>query len=375
MKRMCTVCFLVILLGSAGCGQHDSDETPPLTGLRVSQVLGETDLDFARAEAPRAFVFPDDHGPHPEYRSEWWYLTAVLDTADGDDMGLHFTLFRQALGNVSGASPWQVNQAYLAHLAVTDVKAGTHRTAQRFTRAHNQAAAVTSDPFDLRILDWHVTQVGSDPWQLRMEAADARRGLAVDLMLTQTRPVMLQGEQGLSHKGPGQASYYYSIPRIAVTGQVSLDEQVQSITGTAWLDREWSTSVLGSHLVGWDWFALQLDSGEDIMLFQLRRKDGTRDPYNHGARRPPGQPQRKLAADDYTLTPIRHWVDQDGVAWPVSWMIEGIAESPLEVTALLDDQLMELGLVYWEGLVEVKQSGQRVGRGYLEMTGYGGEIE
>jgi predicted secreted hydrolase len=207
---------------------------------------------------------------------------------------------------------------------------------------------------------------------LQLEAETAE--FAVRLRLDPVEGVVLQGDAGLSAKGPGQASYYYSVPRLAAAGEIRVGSKVVAVRGGAWLDREWSTSVLGEAQVGWDWFALQLDAGAELMAFQLRRRDGTRDPYDQGLWVPEDGPAEHLDADEFTLEPLRWWTDDAGVRWPVAWAL--VVEGPggarrLRVEAALDDQRMDTLLTYWEGLVRVfDEAGRRIGTGYMELTGY-----
>ena len=341
--------------------------------LRLGSVLGEEGGGFARAEERRAFHFPDDHGPHPEYRSEWWYLTASLTSESGDHYGVQFTLFRQALRPepVMGG-PWDASQVYLAHLALTDVAAERHWQSERLSRGHPRLAGAVSAPFRAYLENWALSAPGPDLAGLRLEGSAGE--FAVALELDPQKPIVLQGDAGLSAKGPGQASYYYSLPRLSARGEIRVDGRVATVTGTGWLDREWSTSVLGAGQTGWDWFSLQLDSGDDLMVFQLRNRRGVRDPYDQGVWVEPGGESRQLRTQDFTLEALRYWQDSDGTEWPVAWRVAVMApEGPrqLEVRAAVDDQLMETLLTYWEGMVWVyDEAGRRIGTGYMELTGY-----
>lgn len=342
--------------------------------LRLGSVLGETgEAGFARAAAPRPFRFPEDHGPHPEYRSEWWYLTASLEDESGAEYGVQFTLFRQALRPAAVFdSPWDASQLYLGHFALTEVAEGRHREAERLSRGHPRLAGVALAPFEAAVDGWRLTASGDGLEILSLNAA--ADGFAVDLRLAPQKGVVLQGERGLSAKGPDQASYYYSLPRLAVTGTVRGTGAAASVTGTAWLDREWSTSVLGDAQQGWDWFALQLETGDDLMVFQLRRGSGLRDPYDQGVWVSAAGDARQLRTQDFTLEPLRYWQDGQGVAWPVAWRLQVMGPNgprQLEVEAALDDQRMDTLFTYWEGLVRVSdETGEVIGSGYMELTGY-----
>ncbi len=362
---------LAAALTLAGCGVDDRDPAAPFAQLRLGAVLGETDTaGFERAEGPRAFQFPRDHGPHERFRSEWWYLTLMLEGSDGREFGGQFTIFRQALAPAPvNDNPWQTNQVFLGHLAVTDVAAGEHHEAERISRGHPALAGAKADPFRVWLEGWTLEAVTPEQWRL----SAAAEGMELALELEQAKPVVLQGEAGLSRKGPGQASYYFSIPRLSVRGTLSLRGAHHTVSGSAWFDREWSTSVLGADQQGWDWFALQLDDGTDFMGFQLRRRDGARDPFDHGVRVDADGEARQLAAADFELDALRFWRDDHGVRWPVEWQIT-CGDDRWRLRAAIDDQRMDVSITYWEGLVHVYDgAGARVGRGYMELTGYADE--
>jgi predicted secreted hydrolase len=320
-------------------------------------------------------VFPDDHGPHPAYRSEWWYVTMNLRSAGGAEFGSQFTVFRQATapGPVDvDTDPWSAAQLYLAHFALTDVARGRHVEAERLARGHPQLAGARSAPFAVWVDGWRLAD--RDGGFESLELVAAADGMRADLVLEPRKPVVLQGDRGLSAKGPGQASYYYSLTRLAVRGTVEVAGERHRVEGRAWLDREWSTSLLSAGQAGWDWFGLHLDSGEDLMAFRLRRADGARDPYDHGAWVLPDGTSTTLSADAFQLRPLRWWRDAKGVRWPVEWRVavrlaEGVRE--FRVVAAVDDQRMDTLLTYWEGLVHVLDGdGRQIGAGYMELTGY-----
>lgn len=344
------------------------------SGLSLGSLLGRTDsTGFARAEQPRPFRFPADHGPHPRYRSEWWYLTANLESDEGRAYGVQFTLFRQALRPqpVIGG-PWDATQVYLAHVAVTDADSGRHLEAERLSRGHPRLAGVSVAPFRAHLDGW--TLAASGPGLSGLDLDSAAGAFAVHLSMQPRSPVVLQGDRGLSSKGPGQASYYYSVPRLSAAGTVQVDGRIESVRGSAWLDREWSTSVLDEDQRGWDWFGLQLDTGEDLMVFRLRNRRGLRDPHDQGSWVNADGASRQLRTQDFELEPLRWWKDSDGVRWPVAWRLSVMApDGPrqLEIRAAVDDQRMDTMLTYWEGLVWIfDRNGSRIGAGYMELTGY-----
>jgi predicted secreted hydrolase len=347
----------------------------PAAQLRLDAVLGQTDMTgFARAERVRPFEFPRDHGPHERYRSEWWYLTVnVQDDATGAVFGVQFTVFRQATTPAPvDAGPWTPNQVYLAHFAVSDVSARRHRAAERLARGHPALAGARAEPFSVWVDGWRLHAPAGDFGALQLDVATA--DTAARLQLTPMKPPATHGDRGLSPKGPGQASYYYSFTRLGVAGVIELDGRVHTVTGYGWFDREWSTSLLAADQVGWDWFGLQFDAGEELMVFQLRRADGRRDRFDQGTWVREDGSTRALASADFDLEPVRYWRDPRGVYWPVEWALtlrlpEG--ERRLRVVGAFDAQLMETLLTYWEGLVFViDETGTRIGAGYMELTGY-----
>ena len=208
--------------------------------------------------------------------------------------------------------------------------------------------------------------LGDERWTLEA-STDA---FAIDLQLHPQKSVVYQGDRGLSAKGPGQASYYYSVPRLAARGQLEVGGERYSVSGLGWLDREWSTSVLGDEQVGWDWFALMMADGRDVMVFRLRRRDQSRDPYDHGVMVAADGSARQLAMADFRLQPLEFWRDERGVRWPIRWRLT-VDDCEWIVSAAIEDQRMDTALTYWEGLVHVSDTeGRRVGQGYMELTGY-----
>lgn len=370
LSAWCATGAAVLLLG---CTDPEPDAARSLRSI-----LGSADgtaAGLARADRIREFVFPRDHGPHSSYRSEWWYLTAVVSTAGSEtrEFGVQFTLFRQGLdprsretqAPLNGPEAWRTGQGYMAHVALTDIKARRHLAAERFSRGHPALAGARATPFRVYLDDWQLASTGDafSPLRLTVSTAD----FSADLLLTANRPAILQGDRGLSRKGPENASYYYSLPRLEVRGELVIGGSSHAVSGLAWIDREWSTSVLGDVYQGWDWFALHLDDGRDLMLYQLRRIDGHTDAYNAGSLGD-GKVSRTLTADDFSLTPIEHWR-----GWPVAWKLVLRVNEPQQyvVRAAIKDQVMHTAVRYWEGVAHLEDDdGQRRGAGYMELTGY-----
>jgi predicted secreted hydrolase len=258
----------------------------------------------------------------------------------------------------------------MAHLALSDTTTARHIDDQRIVRAHPQLAGARAQPFAVWVDGWRLASVGATLLPLQLNAESQSFG--IDLVMHEGKPIVLQGERGLSRKGPQQASYYYSMTRLHAAGTLRVGERTIKVHGRAWLDREWSSQVLGQDHIGWDWFALQLDQGEDVMVGQLRRRDGARDPYDSGVQVDPDGTYRVLQAKDFTLMPLQYWRDDRGVRWPIRWQLT-LAEPPrtFVIQAAFPNQRMDTALVYWEGLVYVLgPDAHTIGRGYMELTGY-----
>ncbi|MCI0546239.1 MAG: carotenoid 1,2-hydratase [Candidatus Rokubacteria bacterium] len=356
---------------------------PPIRAeLAVSEALSGGDTSgFARATAPRPFVFPHDHGPHPEFRTEWWYYTGNLRAADGRHLGFQLTFFRTALAPpadaaLSRGSAWAATQMYLAHLAVTDTRGGRFRAYSRMSREALGLAGAQAEPFRVWLDGWSVE--GEGPTGLPMRLRATGPDVAINLALTSDKPAVLHGERGLSRKGPepGNASFYYSLTRMPARGAVTIGGERLDVSGLAWMDREWSTSALGADLAGWDWFALQLGDGRELMFYQLRRKDGGVDARSAGTLVDAAGHAEPLAHDAVTVEVIDTWTSpSSGVRYPGRWRLTWRAGAlALEVVPRLADQELRVGPRYWEGAVEIRGTdrGRPVtGEGYVELVGYG----
>jgi predicted secreted hydrolase len=366
-----------LLVFLAGGLDDSSDPQPSGTApLALESVLGDSDTrGYARARVVRPFRFPQDHGPHPAFRSEWWYFTGNLEDINGRRFGYQWTVFRFALQPEIGerASAWAARQVYMGHFTVTDVERTRFHSFERLTREALGLAGAQAAPFRVWIEDWSVaTDESSGGWRLQAAAPAA----AIDLKLAPLKPVVLQGDRGLSRKSatPGNASYYYSVPRLATRGTLTLGGQVFQVHGSSWLDREWSTSALDADQAGWDWFGLQLADDTELMFYQLRRRDGGVDPHSGGSFvDAQGNPQ-PLAADEVELTALETWDSPHGGRYPARWRLRVASLAlELEISPLLADQELDLSVRYWEGAVRItgRRAGQPVsGYGYAELTGY-----
>ena len=334
--------------------------------------------------AARPLRFPADFGSHPEFRTEWWYVTGALQVP-GDDLpyGFQVTFFRSRTG-VDAAQPsrFAARQIVFAHAALTDPHAGRLRHDQRIARAGFGIAEAGERDTDVRLRGWSMRRETSSAapagpshaYRVRLDAE--RQGFAFDFTLAATQPVLAQGDGGVSRKGPGaaQASHYLSEPQLAVAGTLAVDGRRLAVGGRAWLDHEWSEAYLDPAAAGWDWIGFNLDDGAALMAFRIRGRDGSV-LWAGGGFRPAGGAAQPFAADAVRFTPLRTWQSPATQArYPVVWRIDTPA-GRYEVRARLDAQELDgnasTGAVYWEGLSDLfDAAGRRVGRGYLEMTGY-----
>ncbi len=370
------VCMLALL---SACGEAAREPTSSAnTGLRL--LGGEVADGFARATTPRNFVFPADHGSHPAYRTEWWYFTGNVATNSGRHFGFELTFFRYALAppidRREGASAWRTEQVWMAHFALTDTANGRFVARERLTREALELAGAESVPLRVWVKDWSAIGVddSANP-ALRLDAQD--EGTALTLTLTPTVPPVPQGDNGLDVKGAGagNASYYYSVPRLAAQGTVTIGGESFPVEGLAWLDREWSTSSLDPGTVGWDWFALHLSDGSSLMFYRLRSVDGEATGFSGGTLVGADGARTRLAANDVTLAPLDHWTSRaTGARYPVAWrLVAAEAGLSLDIEPYLENQELDLSVRYWEGAVRARghgPGGPITAQGYLELAGY-----
>ncbi|RMR00088.1 hypothetical protein ALP94_04531 [Pseudomonas savastanoi pv. glycinea] len=357
MKINCL--FLLILLALAGCEQSEEPE-------QGFAGMGHQAEQFTPVTPGREFTFPEDHGPHPGFRIEWWYITANLKDEQGQSFGVQWTLFRNALRAGSQGSGWNDGTIWMGHAAVTS--ATQHYAAERYARGGVQQAGVNLAPFSAWIDDWklHSDSTEIDPLtDMQLQAKGPQ--FAYQLHLTSSKPLVLQGTQGFSQKSEqGQASYYYSQPYFQAKGELTIAGKRYQVSGPAWLDREWSSQPLTANQTGWDWFSVHLDSGEELMLYRMRQKQG--EPYLTGTWINADGSTQLLTAEDINLSPLAN-TRVAGHDMPTRWSVK-IPGKGLEITteALNPKAWMDLQIPYWEGPITL--SGSHKGVGYLEMTGY-----
>jgi predicted secreted hydrolase len=365
-----------MILWPRGQRPSDTDEV-----LNLEEILAGADTaGYARAVSSRTFRFPADHGPHPRFKTEWWYFTGNVASESGNRFGFQITFFRSALGPVepAGESSWRTNQIFMGHFAFTDVSRSSFRYRERFSRAAAGLAGATAEPFRVWLEDWRAESV--DPSDrsavpaIRLYAAE--EGVEIDLGAASAKAPVLQGDNGLSPKGTGagNASYYYSLTRMSTEGTVTVDGRSFEVAGAAWMDREWSTSALEEGQAGWDWFSLQLDDGTELMYYQLRRDDGAADQTSRGAFVGVGGDKTTLLPSEVGIEVVERWESPRGGTYPAGWrlVVEDLGLD-VRIAPLVADQELDVSLRYWEGAVraEGSRSGRPVtGYGYVELTGY-----
>ncbi len=319
-----------------------------------------------------SLAFPRDHGSHPDFRTEWWYSTGWLRTARGARVGFQITFFRsrQAIADAN-PSAFAPRQILIAHAAISDPLRGRLQKDQRIARAGFDLAQAREGDAAVWIDQWALTRA-SGAWHIAAPAEE----FTLMLTLSPTQPPMLNGESGYSRKGPAPAaaSYYYSLPHLSVAGDIVRDGRREAVTGEAWLDHEWSSEYLEPEAAGWDWIGLNLDDGAALMAFRIRdRHGGVR--WAGGTLRAADGTTRHFAPGDISFDPQRRWRSpRTAIEYPVEWSVRA-GDIAFALTPLMDDQESDTrattGAIYWEGAVRAGKGGREIGRGYLELTGYG----
>ena len=335
-------------------------------------VVSAASPEYPAVVPSATLTFPDDHGAHPAYRTEWWYITGWLEDEAGRERGFQVTFFRVRTGigedNPSRFSP---RQLILAHAAVADPGTGRLLHAERAERAQEPLVGAAVGATHAWIYDWRL-QGTATGYRAAIDAKD----FAFDLAFAADRPPVLNGKRGFSQKAPDpiNASYYYSRPQLEVTGTLRLGDTTHEVRGRAWLDHEWSSELLPDRASGWDWIGINLHDGGALMAFQMRDQDDAA-LWTAGTRVSPSWQATALRPDQVRFRPQRRWQSpRTGIEYPVEWQID-VDGRRLLLQPLMDDQELDsrrsTGAIYWEGAVRVLEQGAEIGRGYLEMTGYG----
>lgn len=359
--------FIALLLSVAFAGCTDSSTEAGFAGL--AQRVGEVDESgFLQPGPGDTLVFPEDWGPHPQHRIEWWYLTANLETADGKPLGLQWTQFRQALKPRTAEQPppepdaWPLEAAWMAHGALSFD--GKHWFAEKLARGNVGHAGATAEPFTVWLDDWRLESLpGSDDWRLQA----AGDGWSYDLRLGNTGDMVAHGDRGFSAKSAsGEGSMYFSLVDLRIEGTVTFGDETLEVSGRGWFDREWSSQFLKTGQQGWDWFALHLEGGHKLMAFRLREEDGA---FMSASWIKADGELESLGGDDFTLAPA-DWAESQQGRVPTRWRLR-IPEHAVDLTiAAPPGDYWNNGLYpYWESPVSV--TGSHDGVGYMELTGYG----
>jgi predicted secreted hydrolase len=346
----------------------------------LATIAAPAQSTWREAMAGYTLAFPRDHAAHPDFKIEWWYYTGNVATTSGRRFGYQLTFFRVGVDRTpANPSRWAVRDVYMAHLAVSDPQGRRYRFDERLSRGGPGLSGAAADRYDVWNDDW---RAGLDA-EGRHTMTAASPQAAVALVLDPGKPPVVNGIDGISQKGarPGNASHYYSLTRMPTRGTLVIDGERFEVAGESWMDHEFGTSFLEPEQQGWDWLSIQLDDQRELMLYQLRRADGTRDPRSSGTLVDAQGKALHLAAAEFTLAPGRTYRAPSGAVYPASWTVSiPSRQIALAVATPLENQELATtaaGVTYWEGLIDVRgtAAGRAVqGRGYLEMTGYKGSL-
>lgn len=347
-----------------------------VTPLALLAARASAAESFPEVEAGHPLEFPRDYGSHPAFRNEWWYITGWLDTAGAPSLGFQITFFRNRPGVAEhNPSRFAPRELLFAHAALADPALGRLRHEERAAREGFDLAGARESDTDVWIFDWSLKRDGG-----RYRSRITARDFAFELELTPTQPVLLEGDAGVSRKGPlpAQASYYYSAPHLAVAGHIERAGSRAAVTGVAWLDHEWSSEYMAPEAAGWDWTGINLDDGGALMAFRMRERSGATF-WAGGSLRSPDGRVRVFRPDEIEFTAARRWRSpRTGVEYPVAMSVRA-GDFDCSLEPLLDDQELDartgVGVLYWEGAARALARGRAIGRGYLELTGYGKPIK
>ncbi|ULA64242.1 MAG: AttH component of AttEFGH ABC transport system [Nitrospira sp.] len=357
-----------------------------LTSGAVAAPADPAGTSFRPAQEGYRYEFPRDHGSHDTFRTEWWYYTGHLETAEGRRFGFELTFFRRGIEPdqiETRPSRWSVDQLYLAHLAITDVTGRRFHFHDRISRAGLGKAGADATHLNVWLDQWRA----ESPEQSEQHRLNAKAdGVALALTLEPTKPLVIHGEHGISKKGAaaGQASHYYSFTRLKTGGTLTLGTETFRVTGTSWMDHEFGSADLSPELVGWDWFSIHLSDNRELMVYRLRLADGTSDPASSGTLVEADGRTQHLSASDIELTPLTSWTSPASKAtYPQQWRVTiPSLNLSLELTPLLADQELRTSrstqVTYWEGAVDAigTERDQPIrGKGYIELTGYAERIK
>jgi predicted secreted hydrolase len=372
----------ILLIGIFGLMLFLGSISPAIAGARLQWLDVPLEKSgYEKATGPRKWVFPRDFGAHEDYQTEWWYYTGNLETAEGRPFGFQLTFFRQAVkpGTIDTASQWRNKQIYSAHFTVSDIQNKQFYEFERFSRSGNALAGASSKPYAVWLEDWSVDTIGQNSVKLNAKDSDIEINLDVENLMDQ----VLQGDRGFSVKGidSGNASQYYSLVQQGTSGTIKIKGDEYHVKGLTWKDHEFSTSALSAGTVGWDWFSVQLDDGSALMLYLLRREDGSLEATSAGKYVAQDGKTTTLNAADWSVVVRDRWRSpKSGATYPAKWDLV-IPKLGLELTAeawMADQELSTAAAVYWEGAVKyagTRDSKPVSGNGYVELTGYATRLD
>jgi predicted secreted hydrolase len=354
--------------------------------ITVMLALVMIQAPWKEAQPGYVYSFPRDHASHPDFKIEWWYYTGNVATAEGRRFGYQVTFFRIGVDYApANPSAWAVRDLYMTHLAVSDPRGQRYRYAEKLTRGGPGLAGAKSDRYYTWNEEWEagIREAGAGSREHFIKALSANAG--VDLVLDEGKPPAINGINGINQKGAreGNASHYYSLTRMPTRGTIVVDGERFAVSGETWMDHEFSTSFLEPEQRGWDWFSIQLSNQRELMLYRMRRADGSRDPRSSGTLVDANGRTTHLTGQDFTLTPGRStFASKNGAVYPTEWNVSVPSQNiELTVTTPLNDQELSLvrstGVAYWEGMIDVRGTDRNqpvTGHGYLEMTGYYGSL-
>lgn len=378
-----------ILIAGMGCSEQPVPTVQSSIDLNTA-MSGDT-TGYERAIGVRDLTFPDDFGPHPSFKTEWWYFTGNVDDEEGRRFGYELTLFRSALSPdrvqedlsdssllVGADSGWSSSQLYMGHFSLANVDGfATNEDPafyafERFGRGAKGLAGAQATPFRVWLDHWSADGSGDGLFPIRVRAEED--GIAIDLTLSSSKPIVLQGDKGFDQKGAGvgNASYYYSFTRMNTEGTIRINDQSTSVTGYSWKDHEWSTSALDDNQEGWDWFALQLSDNREIMFYVIRESGGSMGAFINGTLVEADGTTTSLKKEDVLLEVTDTWKSpHSGATYPSGWVLQVPAYGiDLAIQPLLKDQELNVSVRYWEGAVSIDGKNGLTGRGYVELTGY-----
>jgi predicted secreted hydrolase len=367
--------LLALILGA--CSLVTSPNQEIETEVTFRGLPPESEQAFEQVILPRDYMFPGDHGPHTRFQTEWWYYTGNLVAQSGARFSYQLTIFRRGLSpeSIGRQSNFATNQIYFAHFAIASLDREEHRFHERFSRGALGLAGANNQPFEVFLEDWRISALDREGLKVRLEAEE--QDIALDLVLDAVKPIVVHGDGGVSAKSSavGNASYYLSFTRMETVGSLHFGDEIYQVEGESWFDHEWGTTMLAEGVVGWDWFSLQLNDQQELMLYVLRRADGSVEPVSAGTLVRADGSLRNLEVDEFSIDTFDQWESPESDAvYPSGWRIViPDEEIELKIMPTFKAQEMRVSFTYWEGsvVVEGTASGEPiVGRGFVELTGY-----